>query len=517
MMRRLTKEVLSTNLDYISSHNSLFLFLHFLTFICLSFPYYSLDVCIFATRFFDRGDIKSVNIDIEEQIIVAEYISNIVTPVVAGFISDYAGTRYVLYAVNFLSLISQLVVFSWIQFPSVSFEYLLMGRILYVVSFEAYYVASITLLARWCIKNSFSKAVNLTLVLGEGVVYIALYTIGYYLYSNTNQSEEYFYWVILAGTIMVICSLVLTASIMKLYSKIEYDSAVNPKHLRSMWKSLQHVVSFKFSCLFLNFALISSSFNWLVQYYDSYLDNFFKDGSYLAKAQIFEGIAYSLIPIVSIILAFRLKKSKQRILYLMFGSFLMLLSNFYLCLSLSFNNALKSINWILSTMAVVLIAIGYGIHYSVVYTCVPLLKADSKNFWDRNKEIGIKFGVLRWVRSIFNFCMFLAISDFRTPFDNFWISCLFLLFGLFLYYSLILVYDKKMFASEEIQENEAILEKSNILTEENKEASHVSLHNFDLKFKLEEAKERISDDEEEEDIYGEKIDKKGRTVRENVI
>ena len=91
---------------------SFFLFL--LIFICLSFPYYSLDIC---------------------------------------------------------------VVFAWIQlFPSISFEYLLMGRILYVVSFEAYFVASIFLLAGWCIKNSFSK-VNLTFVLGEFILFYILLVI----------------------------------------------------------------------------------------------------------------------------------------------------------------------------------------------------------------------------------------------------------------------------------------------------------------------------------------------------
>ena len=68
----------------------------------------------------------------------------------------------------------------------------------------------------------------------------------------------------------------------------------------------------------------------------------------------------------------------------------------------------------------------------------------------KNKEIGIKFGILRWFRSIFNFFMFLMISDFKNAFDNYWISSLFVLFELMLYGLLIKVYDRKIFDKEEI-------------------------------------------------------------------
>ena len=485
------RDLPSNNFHYISDH-SVFLLLHFLTFICLSFPYYS----IFGIRDISpRDDMKNVNV--EDQIIIAEYISNIATPVVAGFISDYAGTRYVLYAVNLLSVVSQLVVFFWIHFRSVSFEYLLMGRILYAVSFEGYFVASITLLARWCLKNSFSKAINLTLVLGEGVVYIIIYVISYNLYSDRSKSEDYLYWIILTGTIMVIISLFLTFFIMKLYSKIEYESSVNPKHLRSMWKSMQHVLSFKFFCLFLNFALISSSFNWFVQYYDTYLKNYFSEEQ-LANSQIFEAIPYAVLVIVSITLAYVLKNNSQRILYLMFGSFLILIANLYLFFSLHFNQALRSVNWILSSFFVVVIGIGYSMHYSVIYTCVPLLKQPRQKIFETNKEIGIKFGILRWVRSILNFFMFVFVSSFRTPFDNYWIASLFLFIGLILCYLLVFVYDRNLFSNEEVKEDNEIKSKTDDLLSE----ISPNKNNFDMKFTEGDGKqigEGFSDEEEKSD------------------
>ena len=501
-------------LNLLSKQHKTFLILHFLAFLCFSFPYYSLDVCIYGIHDnINRLSDEMKDKDIEDQIIIAEYISNIATPIIAGFITDYAGVRYVLYSVNFLSVISQLIIFCWVQIKYVSFEYLLMGRILYVVSFESYFVASITLLSRWCIKNSFSMAINLTLVMGEGCVYIVIYIISFY-YSrdlvNESRSFDYLYVIVLIGSITILVSVVLTHFIIKLYKNIEYDQEINPRNLRSLWKSLQYSLNFKFICLFINFGLISSSFNWFVQYFDQYINNYVNDSNSLPISQIYEAIPYLILVIISIIMAFSLGKNKpvaNRITLMIFGSVLLLISNIYLYFSLNFKEAYSIINKVLIVFAIIILGIGYSLHYTVIYTCVPLLECNKQGFLQKNKEIGIKFGILRWFRSIFNFFMFLMISDFKNAFDNYWISSLFVLFELMLYGLLIKVYDRKIFDKEEIEKTAEEFNQENNLSMRLVSDRKINCNAFEEDEKISE-----DDNEEEEKEYTHKEERKIETT-----
>lgn len=467
----------------------IFILLHFLSFICFCFPYYSLDVCIYGIK--SRIENSSDDSSFEDQLIIAEYISNIATPVVAGFIIDYAGGRYVLISVNILAIFSQIIIFLWIQFDHISFEYLMMARILFVVSFEGFFVASITVLARWCIHNSFSTAINMSFILGEGFIYIVIYLISYY-YSSSIGSITYLYAIILAGTILMFVSFLFNFFILTLFKKLEFEQEANPKDLNSLWKSIQHVSTFKFFCLYINFGLISSSFNWFVQYYDSYLSTFFssdiqKKESYLGLAQLYEGVPYLILFCMALFMAKFLKDHSYRIIYLLLASIFLLISNLYFYFSLSFKSSDPSINWFLSTICVILLGIGYSIHYSVVYTCIPLLNFTRGNHTKNIREIGMKFGIMRWARSLFNFFMFLAISNFNPSFDHFWISSVFIFVGIILYCVLIGKYDRKLFRVKELNHSKKI--KRNILMDNEEKVESITHKKLDENFLEEEEKE----------------------------
>lgn len=450
----------------------IFILLQFFTFLCFSFPYYSLDVCIYGIR--RENEIPA---NFENELIIAEYIANIITPLMAGFITDYAGARYVLFTSNILSIFSQLIIFFWEKFDYVSYEYLLMGRILYVLCFESFFVASISLLNRWCVKHSFSKAVNLSLILGEGFIYIIIYIISYY-YSSHLYNEDYLYYIILFGTILAFLSLPLNFYMLFLYKNIEYDQLMNPKQLNSLWKSFQNVLNFKFFCIIMNFGLISSSFNWFVQYYDEYLALiFFKENDeyyYLATSQVFEVIPYAVLTITAIFMAFTLTENSYRILYLILGSLFMLFGQFYFYYSKHYKEAEDRFKWILTSFSVVSLSLGYSIHYSIIYTCIPFLNYTRGNHVKNTKEIGLKFGIMRWIRSIINFFMFVAISGFEYKFDKYWISSLFIVIGILLYCCLIGVYDKKLFRIKDLnavdmKKEERMLELMKENSEEKKE------------------------------------------------
>lgn len=486
-----------SNLSFPTQTNHIiFIFLQFLSFVFFCFPYYSLDVCIYGvkSRIENSSDDSSLDPNFDDQLIIAEYISNIATPIVAGFIIDYAGGRYVLFSVNILAIFSQIIIFLWIQYDHISFEYLMMARILFVVSFEGYFVASITLLARWCIRNSFSTAINMSFILGEGLIYIVIYIISYF-YSSTIDLTNYLYAIILTGTILMILSFFLNICILTLFKKLEFEQETNPKDLNSLWKSIQHVSTFKFFCLYINFGLISSSFNWFVQYYDSYLSTFFnfdipqqEKRNYLPLAQLYEGIPYLILFCMAFYMAKFLKDNSYRIVYLLIASLFLLIANLYFHFSLSFKSSNHTINWFLSTICVILLGVGYSIHYSVVYTCIPLLNFTRGNHTKNMKEIGMKFGIMRWARSLFNFFMFVAISNFNPSFDKFWISSLFVFVGIILYCILIGKYDRRLFRVKELNHSKKI-QRNTLIDNNDEKIKSISNKKLDANILEEEEKE----------------------------